>query len=126
MKWLGDLVRVGGALVGIVLTAIGGVMFSNTLLKYYVFGFDTGRHFQAEEMCRTGKSVNEFGMRDIHIEKPETPEQMNDEEVAECIERKTEIEKARYARNEKEEMIDGFAFLIVGAFLWWVHRRKKQ
>ncbi|MCF7830462.1 hypothetical protein K9M41_00480 [Candidatus Gracilibacteria bacterium] len=118
-SWIRDLVGFGGTIIGIVLTAIGGVMFLNTVLKVYVFNFETPPYFQAKEMCQNG-----YPMR--------TPEGMvepgntSEEDLAKCMAEKEEVEKTRYMRQQYERMVDGFSFLIVGAFFWLMHRRKRK
>jgi len=127
LAWLPDLVNVGGTIVGIVMTAVGGVMFLNTTLKVYVFGFETNTYFNAEEQCRNDKlyAPRPTSSNEVSIEKQPTVE-INEEEISQCVERKANIEKENYRRRQYEQMIDGFAFLFVGIFLWIMHRRKRK
>jgi len=117
-SWLRDLVNFGGTIVGIVLTAVGGVMLINSVLKVYVFQFDTNSYFNAEEMCQNYPMKTMNGIAE--------PEEKTEEELSKCVEEKTAFEKGRYTRQQHEKMIDGAAFLLVGAFLWLIHRRKKK
>ncbi|MCF7812696.1 hypothetical protein K9M59_03850 [Candidatus Gracilibacteria bacterium] len=121
-SWLRDLVNVGGTIVGIVLTAIGGVMFLNSSMKLYVFHFESSSYFNAEEQCTMPKYVPR-----MEGSEPEQQEK-TPEEIEECIQTKEKYEKARYRRQQQEQMVDGVAFLIVGLGLWIVHhyRRKKD
>lgn len=119
-SWLRDLINVAGVVVGIVLTAIGAIMFLNSSLKLYVFGFETSSYFNAYEQCEQPEWVPVKGA-DRTEKKEKTPE-----EVEECVTKKTEYEKERYARQQKEQMIDGFAFLFVGLFLWLLHKKMKK
>ncbi len=125
LPWLRELVNFGGSIVGIVLTAVGGVMFLNTVLKVYIFGFEINSYFSAEEMCqkeeyRPAPSIGPDAKMVSEL-KVNTPE-----EIAQCKEEKTQVEKERYARQQKEKMVDGFAFFLVGVVLWALHRRKKK
>ncbi len=125
-SWLSQLVNVGGTIVGIVLTAVGGVMFLNTVLKVYVFGFEINSYFSAEEMCQKEEYRSVPGpdkavptmVQELKVHTPE--------EIAQCKEEKTQVEKERYSRQQKERMVDGFAFLFVGLALWTIHRREKK
>lgn len=120
LSWLRDLVNFGGIIVGIVLTAIGGVMFLNSMLKVYVFGFETNSYFNAEEQCTMPEYAPTKTGEDPQLKvKPQS-------EIDECITKKTEYEKIRYSRQQKESMIDGFAFLLVGIVLWVIHHNKKK
>jgi len=126
LPWLRELVNFGGSIVGIVLTAVGGVMFLNTVLKVYVFGFEINSYFSAEEMCQKEEYRSVPGpdkavptmVQELKVNTPE--------EIAQCKEEKTQVEKDRYSRQQKEKMVDGFAFFLVGVVLWALHRRKKK
>jgi hypothetical protein len=120
ITWLRYLMNVAGVVVGIILTAIGSIMFLNSSLKLYVFRFEVSSYFNAQEQCEQPKWIP--GKDDNQTEKKEkTPE-----EIETCITKKGIYEKERYTRQQQEQMIDGFAFLIVGIFLWLIHKRMKK
>lgn len=121
LHWLRDLVNIGAAITGIVLTAIGSVMVLNATMKLYVFGFETNSYFNAEEQC-----TNDHMYRAKPEGEADKKEKMTDEELAKCVEKKTVAEKGRYQRQKKENIIDGLGFLIVGGALWFFHRRRED
>ncbi len=126
--WLRELPNLAGVIVGIVLTAIGGVMIINTVLKVYVFGFETNSYFNAEEQC-TGKLGYVDGRSPIAVptkNSEEEAQKLTQEEIDECIEKTTQTEKDRYRRQQQERMIDAIGFLAVGIFLWILNRRRKK
>jgi len=121
LTWIHDLINFGGAIVGIVLTAIGGVMFLNTSLKLYVFRLETNPYFSFREMCDDefyGKPYVEPGQM--------VPPKKTEEEIQDCMNKRLEIEKKSFRRQQQENFIQGTAFLIVGAFFWILHRRRKK
>ena len=122
LSWFRHFPPFAGTLVGIALTAIGGVMVLNVVLKLYVFGFDTptyGISFQHECV------YDNFA--DLGLENPkESRKKLSEEERANCItERKTE-EKERYLRDKKENFVDGLAMLLVGIPFWVIFARKRK
>ena len=113
-----ELPRLAGAVIGIGLTAIGIVMATNTILKLYIFNFETPSYFNAEEMCQY--------QRYEQLEPNEKPKKLNAEEKATCITEETEKSKIRYQRSKKESLIDAIAFLAVGIPFWILFWKKKQ
>ncbi len=119
---LRDLINVGGVIIGIALTAIGSIFLLNTILKLYVFQFDTPPYFSAQEMCQYDYQA-----------KPMTPEsgpvKLEGEEYDKCVTEKTNLETTRYVRQKKESMIDGLAMMLVGIPFWLIfglRRRNKE
>jgi len=115
---LKKLPRFAGAIVGVVFTAIGGVMTVNAGLKTFVFGIETPRYFSASEMCKVQpwESVTEG----------EKPKSLTREEKKLCMEEKTAEARLKYQQERKENLIDGLAFLIVGVPFWIICGRKKK
>ena len=122
-SWPQDIINFVGAIVGIVLTAIGSVMFLNTILKVYVFGFQTESYFSAEQMCgfRDAPKI----MLPVRAD-PVLPANLSEAEMTACIEEKTTQATAQYLRRKKESLIDGFAMLLVGIPFWILFERRRK
>ena len=118
---LRDLINVGGVIIGIALTAIGSIFVLNTVLKLYVFHFDTPPYFSAEEMCQYDYNA-----------RPMTPDggpvKLEGEAYDKCVTEKTDLETTRYVRQKKESMIDGLAMMLVGIPFWMIFgiRRRRD
>jgi len=116
--WILYLQNLVGTTVGIVMLSIGLSLILNTVAKVYILGYETSSYFSAEDMCR----FSEPGV----ISPSEVPPQpLTGEEKEKCITRETEREKKRYLREKMENMIDGGILVLIGAPLWFFHRRKK-
>jgi len=116
---LRDFINIGGVIIGIALTAIGSIFILNTILKLYVFDFDTNPYFSATEQCQYD-----------HMAKPmdDKPKKLEGEEYEKCVTEKTILENDRYVRRKQESMVDGLAMLLVGLPFWLIFgvRRRKQ
>lgn len=120
-NWLRELIPFGGTLVGLVMTVIGSSMILNTVLKVYIFGFETSSSFSAEERCE-----DEYRFTIEKNKNEEVAKERTAEETEECITRKTKLEKERYLRQKKENMVDGMALILVGAPVWFFYQRKRK
>ena len=118
LNWLRDFPRFAGTLVGIALTAIGGVMTLNVVLKVYVFGFTSNSYFSAEEQCKFQDYAE--------VKEGAKPARLQGEERTACIEEKTKVEETRFIKNKKENLIDGAAMLLVGIPFWIIFTRRKE
>lgn len=122
LAWLPDLLRFGGAVTGIVLTAIGGVMLLNAIMKLYVFQFQTEPYqIVSIEECKY----------DHNIQMPEKegitkPYMRTTEEIEICKAERLEENKLRFERSKKENMVDGLAMLLVGIPFWVIFWRKRD
>lgn len=123
-SWVSGLINVGGVIVGLVLSVTGAAMMLSPIFKLYVFGFETEQYFSAEDTCdaRIYNGNDRMKYADIRVPTAEgeptpTPEKTPQEletEFDECVEKQEEREKERYIRRQKEGMVDGFVFLLVG------------
>lgn len=117
LAWLPDLIRFGGALTGIVLTAIGGVMMLNAVLKLYVFQFDSNEYaIVTTEECR----------HDYRMMKGDEPTIRTPEEIEVCKIERREENSQRFVRNKKENLVDGLAMLLIGIPFWLIFWRKRK
>lgn len=118
INWLRDFPRFAGTIIGIALTAIGGVMTLNVVLKVYVFGFTENSYFSAEEQCR----FQDFA----EVKEGAKPARLSAEEKKDCIDQKKQIESNRFLRQKKENLIDGAAMLLVGIPFWIIFTRRRK
>lgn len=125
LPWLRELANFAGILVGIVMVAIGTVMFLNAGLKFYVFGFETNSYFNAENMCNERVDPAYAGEERTKVLAKMT-EAEKEAKVEKCITRETEAAKKGYARQQKESLVEGLVSIIVGSILWFAHRRRKK
>ena len=114
LPWLRNLVNFGGALTGIVMTAIGGSLLVNSVLKLYVFKFETEAHFfSSAEECRFDYS----GEKKVARKKAE---------IEVCRVERLQDSKASYRRRKQDNMVDGAAMLMVGIPFWIIFYHKKR
>ena len=123
---LKNLIQFGGTILGIILVAIGGIMFMSSTLKLYVFQYETAR-YQTEEHIYE-QCVNEPYIRKTSYgeEASKDVTEPTEEEIKACTDRKTASAKKEYRRNETENMIEGFSFLFFGVLFWVVYRRHRK
>ncbi len=124
LAWLPELIRFGGAITGIVLTAIGGVMLINATLKLYVFQFQTEAYqIVTDEECRYDHNRYADKVEDVEFTKPY---KRTAEEIELCKKERLEENKIRFERRKKENMVDGLAMLLVGIPFWIIFWRRKK
>lgn len=117
LAWLPDLIRFGGALTGIILTAIGGVMMLNAVLKLYVFQFDSDQYsVVTTQECRM----------DYDKVMDDKPTIRTPEEIEQCKVDRREENSLRFERNKKENLVDGLAMLLVGIPFWMIFWKKRK
>jgi hypothetical protein len=124
LGWLYDLINFGGAVTGIILTAIGGTMLLNASLKLYVFKFDSNEYsYIRAEDCRYDYNISPV----VAIKTGENiPKERSEEDAQKCLNDRIAEEKQRYTRNKQENMVDGLAMLIVGIPFWIIFDRRRQ
>lgn len=124
LAWLPDLIRFGGAVTGIILTAIGGVMLLNSVMKLYVFNFQT----ESYQMVSTEECKYDHSRRTEITEKKEIaqPYERTEKEIEECKINRLEENKLRFKRNKQENMVDGLAMLLIGIPFWIIFWRKRK
>ena len=123
LGWLYDLINFGGAVTGIILTAIGGTMLLNASLKLYVFKFDGySYNYITEDSCRFDYRVQPFPVKEANSK----PVERSEEEIKKCMEERKAEEEARYKRDKQESMVDGLAMLIVGIPFWIIFDRRRR
>jgi hypothetical protein len=126
LAWLPDLLRFGGAVTGIILTAIGGVMLLNAVMKLYVFNFQSETYqIVSDEECRYDHNRSAVDTIAVVEEKSiSKPYERTSEEIEQCKETRKEENKLRFERSKKENMVDGLAMLLVGIPFWIIFWRK--
>ncbi len=112
MEWIKKVVPTIGLLIGIIFVAIGGVMTIGSTLKYFFIEPDLS---YIDENC-----IYKF---DSSVEKNV---EVSEAEQQACIEKRTLQEKMNQSNNLKRNLIDGFSFLLTGAFFWIFWNRKKN
>lgn len=118
LAWLPDLLRFGGAVTGIVLTAIGGVMLLNAVMKLYVF------HFQTEPYQVVSTEECKYDHNRMTDDKQ--PYVRTAEEIEVCKTERLEENKIRFERSKKENMVDGLAMLLIGVPFWIIFWKKRK
>lgn len=111
MEFLKKIVPTIGLLVGIVFVAVGGTMLLSSGLK---LAFSHPVPYDPAMSCEYRYSP------DTEANIKQTPE-----EIDACIERVTTEEESRFVQDKINTMIDGAAFLIVGAFFWIMFRKRE-
>ncbi|MCF7846968.1 MAG: hypothetical protein K9M51_02935 [Candidatus Gracilibacteria bacterium] len=116
LSWLSHLINLGGALTGIILTAVGGVMVLNAALKLYVFQFQ-GEAYQivTTQECQYDRNLG-----------TEEPRERTPEEIEQCKAERREEQKMRFRRQKEENMVDGLAMLLVGIPFWIIFDRRRK
>lgn len=121
LAWLSELIQFGGAVTGIILTAVGGVMLLNATMKLYIFNFQSESYqIVTEEECRYDHS------RPKAVENEFKSYERTPEEIAECKEIRKEENLLRFKRNKKEGMVDGLAMLLIGIPFWMIFRKRQK
>jgi len=122
LGWLYDLINFGGAVTGIILTAIGGTMLLNSALKLYVFKFDSDSYsYVTRESC-----LYDYNLPPVKVIDTKQPRQRSEEEIEKCLTERKAEEKQRYTRNKQENMVDGLAMLIIGIPFWIIFDRRRR
>jgi len=118
LAWLPELIHFGGALTGIVLTAIGGVMMLNAVLKLYVFQFQGDAYtIVTTEECRLDYA---------HMTPDKDPTIRTPEEIEQCKIDRTSENTQRFERQKKENLVDGLAMLLIGIPFWFIFWRRRK
>jgi hypothetical protein len=124
LAWLPELIRFGGAITGIVLTAIGGVMLLNATMKLYVFNFQTEPYqIVSSEECRYDHNRR---IEEVEAKEITRPYKRTAEEIEVCKKERFEENKIRFERSKKENMVDGLAMLLVGIPFWIIFWKKRK
>jgi len=124
LTWLTDLQNFAGVVIGLIMLAIGSVMFLNSGAKLYILGYESNSYFSAEDRC------NENHISPIYLKAEISPaqkiEKKTPEEIEMCIEKATKKEKKQYTRNKLDDMLDGAIMVIIGFPIWFFHRQRKE
>ncbi|MDH5442069.1 MAG: hypothetical protein OEX08_00470 [Candidatus Nomurabacteria bacterium] len=113
MTWIEKSVPSIGLLIGMVLTAIGAVMFLSSIIKIAVYNPTIQTYVSNSCEYDFAKPVIEPGERT-----PRTPE-----EIEQCVADRQSEEQARYISNRKDNAIDGGVLLFVGIIFWAIFRQ---
>ncbi len=123
LPWLRELITFGGAITGIVLTAVGGVMLINATLKLYVFQFQSEEYQVVTiDECRYDHNRT----KPVAAGEISKPYERTPEEVEQCKADRQEENRLRFERNKKENMVDGLAMLLVGIPFWIIFERRRK
>ncbi len=127
LAWLPELIQFGGAVTGIILTAVGGVMLLNATMKLYVFNFQSELYqIVSNEECRYDHNRRAIETETVVEEKFNKPYERTAEEIEECKTTRKEENQIRFKRNKQEGMVDGLAMLLVGIPFWCIFRKRKE
>ena len=112
MEFLKKLIPAIGLLIGIVFVAIGGTM---TLSNSFKLAFSKPVAYDPIGSCEY-KYI------------PASPEgvKQTPAQISECTERVIADQKAQYIQQKTDSIIDGGAFLLVGAFFWLMFRKREH
>ncbi|PID70115.1 hypothetical protein CSB37_03845 [bacterium DOLZORAL124_38_8] len=117
--WWREIPALAGTLIGIILTAIGGVMILNVVMKLYVFGFDTPRYGgDFEYQCTYERDMGPRG--------DEPRVKLSEEKKQACITKHKKRAKKQYIRRQKENLVDALAMLLLGIPFWVVFNRRRK
>lgn len=104
-------VPTAGFFIGIILVAIGATMFIGSTLKLaFVDSLSTPDH----NPC----------IDSLYVVNKEEVNVRTEEEELECIEKYNTEERKRFIKRQHVSMIDGVAFLLVGAFFWIYFKKR--
>lgn len=119
--WMARLVPSLAFVAGIIITSVGGIMAVSSSLKLALF--ETSPYsFISEDQCRY-RPFNYAIDTDTTEDSKEA--QASEEEIATCLEEKTEEEKVRFKNSQKENIVDGLSALIVGGILLLAFRKRE-
>ncbi len=122
LTWLTDLQNFAGVVIGLIMVAIGSVMFLNAGAKLYILGYESSAYFSAENQCEG--PIPFYSISQDKSEAPKT-QKKTPEEMKTCIEKETKKEKKRYTREKQSSLLDGAIMIIVGFPLWFFHRQRR-
>ena len=133
--WIFYLVPLLAYSAGIIMASVGAIMLLSSGLKLYFFNHDPYMPM-AEEQCRFEYQNRIFvspqygKVKEINIVKQEelkNPELAVKKEtfMKNCIREKKQEEHERFWQQKMQNIIDGFASLLVGLLLVFFFRNKK-
>lgn len=124
-----NLINVIGSSVGVIMIAVGLVMFIGAFLKLYVFNLELGANFRAyncdqiiDAPYTNPKMIDDGSVTQDQLSKKDRMDKYN-----QCVKREDKREYGRFINEKKHMMIDGFTFFIVGLpiLIFYMRRSKK-
>ena len=112
MTWFKKIIPSIGLLVGMILVAIGAIMLLSSTFKLL---FNVSTSYNDYYVCES--RYNPTLEKDIQLE----PQEMQD-----CKEKELAREQENFIQEKTSNIIDGVAFLVVGAFFWIFFWRKNK
>lgn len=107
ISFIREAVPAIASIVGIIMMAIGGTMFLNTVLKWTFIGENTYQN----EFCLNEERLD----LDLKLQQPKCNEEEEQERA-----------KRQYAKRATETLIEGGTTFFVGGLLWAFHRKRKE
>ncbi|XLQ20429.1 MAG: hypothetical protein ACKUBY_01450 [Candidatus Moraniibacteriota bacterium] len=124
-----NLINVIGSSVGVIMIAIGSVMFLGAFLKLYVFDIRSDEDFRAYQCDQIidAPYTNPQQTGNYVITQKQLSEEDRLEQYEQCIARENKREQIQFVNRKKHAMIDGFALIVVGLpiLLFYMFRAKK-
>lgn len=146
-----SLVTLVGVTAGIIIMAIGVIMFLESVFKIYVFDLKQDRYNSYEYRCqqydvdsiKANRLLGNRGLMPIELElgmaqsgngKTDKDKDLTKEDIkflkekySECKKEVKEEAEKNFQRGEKMDIAEGTAFMIVGfALLFFYQRRRKN
>lgn len=112
MTWFKKIIPSIGLLVGMVFVAIGAIMLLSATFKLV---FNVSTNYNDYYMCEYRYNAEQG--KDIKL---------SPEESEACIEKQIVRDEENFVKDKANNIIDGAAFLAVGAFFWIFFWRKNK
>ena len=123
-----NLINVIGSSIGVIMIAIGSVMFLGAFLKLYVFNLKTDANFRTYECDQiiNAPYTNPQIIEEKGVVHNQLSNQERTEKYTQCIEREIDREQVRFINQKKHAMIDGFALIIIGLPILIFYMRRSK
>ncbi len=143
IKIVKSLIDLVGSAAGIVIVAIGGIMFLNALFNLYVFKIESPAYtsnlykcdvFDVDRLWATSLTgaPTPVALPDSPVRKIQNFGDLSQEDIKklrqkydECVKEVKEQERQEFYTNQKRSMATGLAFMIVGFPLIFFYQRRK-
>lgn len=118
--WIIKIVPVLSFAAGVIMSAVGGVTIISSTAKLILFEQGPNTYINRED-CRLDYSVQTLVKVDeVNVQQPRV---RTEEEIDACLAQRNEQESRLFKNNEKQDIIDGLASLIVGLLLIFFFRK---
>ncbi len=145
-----SLINLVGVTAGIIITAIGAIMFLDAVFKLYIFDIKQDRYTSLDYRCQqydigsieanrilgndlimgpipaVGISPRKTNERESGKELTEEEKEFLQKKFKECKEEARKSAEENFRRGEKMDIASGLAFVLVGLPLLYFYQRRRR